>query len=139
MPVRRSFFKSLLSRKVALWVQRTHRNAAEVQLVEELADAAFMQRNRKFVCDAISQIATAPAHNTIFRQVRAILNPARQVSHLHSGQTGCGAGPKAIRQPAIENDFDIEKISTPMSFAPRACKKLGAWYSSKVRSAYAKS
>jgi hypothetical protein len=50
--------------------------------------------------DAIPQIATAPAHNAIFRQIRAILDPPRQVSHLRIAQTGCGAGSGAIRQPS---------------------------------------
>jgi hypothetical protein len=32
----------------------------------------------------------------------------------------------ARRQPGIEYDFDIEKTSTPTSFAPATSRKLGA-------------
>jgi len=42
------FFKSLLCLKVALRVHRTHRHAAEIQLLQQLADAALMQMNIEF-------------------------------------------------------------------------------------------
>src|SRR3982074_3501598 len=64
-PVRRSFFKSRLGLKVALRVHGTPRHAAEIQLLQKLADAALMQVNIEFGGDAVPQVGTAPAYHAI--------------------------------------------------------------------------
>ena len=59
-PARRSVFKSLLRRKVALRVQGTHRHA-ESQLLQPLADAALGPSNMEFGGAAVTQVGPAPA------------------------------------------------------------------------------
>src|ERR1019366_9821637 len=46
----------LLCLKVALRVHRTHRHAAEIQLLQQLADAALIQMNIEFGGDAVTQV-----------------------------------------------------------------------------------
>jgi hypothetical protein len=46
-PARQSFFKSFLCLKVALRVHGTPRHAAEIQLLQQLADAALTRRYRE--------------------------------------------------------------------------------------------
>jgi hypothetical protein len=57
----KSLLKSILRRKIGFRMQRTHGDAAEIQLVQQLTDTALMQLNGKFVHNAISQIGTAPS------------------------------------------------------------------------------
>ena len=64
------FFKSLLGLKVALRMHGTPRHAAEIQLLQQLADAALMQVNMEFGGDAVPQVSTAPAHHAIGLEVR---------------------------------------------------------------------
>ena len=42
-------------------VQGTHRHAAEIQLLQQLADAALMPVNIEFGGDAVTPVSTAPA------------------------------------------------------------------------------
>jgi hypothetical protein len=105
-----SFFKSILCRKIGFRMQGTHGDAAEIQLVQQLTDTALMQLNGKFVHDTISQIGTAPSHDTIFRQVRTILYPRGHLSHLRVSKTRCGARPRAFRQPSPP--FGIVAVDT---------------------------
>src|SRR6202023_2938737 len=90
-PARRSFFKSLLCLKVALRVHGTPRHAAEIQLLQQLADAALMQMNMEFGGDAVPQVSTAPAHHAIGLEVRTALHPLGHLTPLGLG----GARPKA--------------------------------------------
>jgi hypothetical protein len=56
-PAQRSFFKSLLCLKVALRMHGTPRHAAEIQLLQQLADAALMQMNIEFGGDTVTRSA----------------------------------------------------------------------------------
>jgi hypothetical protein len=66
-----------------LRVQGTHGHAAEVQLLQKLADAALMQANMEFGGDAVPQIGAAPAHHAIGLEVRAALHPRGHLVSLN--------------------------------------------------------
>ena len=85
VPARRSFFKSLLRLKVGLRVHRTHRDAAEIQLLQKLADAALMQMNIEFGGDAVTQVGTAPAYHAVGLGIRAVFRPLRHLAQLGFG------------------------------------------------------
>src|ERR1700730_12056336 len=99
-PARRSFFKSLLCLKVALRVHGTPRHAAEIQLLQQLADAALMQMNMEFGGDAVPQVSTAPAHHAIGLEVRTALHP---LGHL----TPLGLGEARLTQCLFCCHFDV--------------------------------
>jgi hypothetical protein len=46
-------------------VQGTHRRAAEIQLLQQLADAALIQMNMEFGGDAVTPVGPAPAHDAV--------------------------------------------------------------------------
>src|SRR5580704_12437122 len=61
---------------------RAHRHAAEIQLLQQLADTALMQMNFEFGGDAVTQVSTAPAHHAIGLEVRAVFHPLRHFAPL---------------------------------------------------------
>ena len=80
-------------------VHGTPRHAAEIQLLQQLADAALMQMNIEFGGDAVTQISTAPAHHAIGLEVRAVFY------HFATRSAGprpdaADARPGPVRQPA---------------------------------------
>ena len=80
-------------------VHGTPRHAAEIQLLQQLADAALMQMNIEFGGDAVTQISTAPAHHAIGLEVRAVFYPLRHFAPLGLGQTRLTPRPGPVRQP----------------------------------------
>src|SRR3984893_8580566 len=65
----------------------THRDAAEIQLLQKLADAALMQMNIEFGGDAVTQVGTAPAYHGVGLGIRAVFHPLRHLAQLGFGQT----------------------------------------------------
>jgi len=98
-------FLKLLCLKVALRVHRTHRHAAEIQLLQQLADAALVQMNIEFGGNAVTQVSTAPAHHAIGLEVRAVFHPLRHFAPLGFGQTRLTPRPGPVRQPAKPSAF----------------------------------
>ncbi len=81
-------------------VHGTHRYAAEIQLVQQFADATLMQMNIEFGGDAVTQVSTAPAHHAIGLEVRAVFYPLRYFAPLGFGQTRLTPRPGPVRRPA---------------------------------------
>ena len=75
--------------------RRTHRDAAEIQLLQKLADAALMQMNIEFGGDAVTQVGTAPAYHAVGLGIRAVFHPLRHLTPLGLGEArpAARAGP----------------------------------------------
>jgi hypothetical protein len=67
--------KSRLRLRVALRMLRTHRQAPERQLVQQLADRALVQRDAKVLLDPLLEIDAPPAHHAVALQIGAFLHP----------------------------------------------------------------
>src|SRR5580704_12945668 len=80
-------------------MQGTPRHAAEIQLLQQLADAALIQLNIEFGGDAVTQVGTAPAHHAIGLAVRAVFHPRRHLTPLGLGaaRLAARAGPPGVR------------------------------------------
>ena len=75
-----------------------HGNATEIQPTQQFADAAFMERYTKPGLDPVTQISTAPAHDTVRRQIGTLLDPGVNLGLLRGGQHGPGTGMGVIGQ-----------------------------------------
>ena len=106
--------------KVALRVHRTHRHAAEIQLLQQLADAALVQMNIEFGGNAVTQVSTAPAHHAIGLEVRAVFHPLRHFAPLGFGQTRLTPRPGPVRQPG--------QAIRVVSDAPSRVASAGPWH-----------
>jgi hypothetical protein len=82
-----------------LRVHGTHRHAAEIQLLQQLTDAALMQMNIEFGGDAVTQVGTAPAHHAVGLEVGAVFYPLRHFAPLGFGQTRLTPRPRPVREP----------------------------------------
>jgi len=78
---------------------RTHRQAAERQRVQQLADRALVQGDAKAVLDPVLEIDAPPAHHTVALQISAFVNPDRHLGLLLYRQARQRAvAPRLVRQ-----------------------------------------
>ena len=80
-------------------MKRAHRDAAEIERVQQLAGAALMQVNIEFGGDAVTQVSPAPAHPAIGLAVRAVFPPLRHLAPLGFGQTRPAPRPGPAGEP----------------------------------------
>lgn len=120
----------LLCRSIRLRVTRADGDVAEIERLQNAADAALIQHNEKTGNNALAQIAQPPAHNTILRRVRSLTNPCRQDGFLLIRQLGRSAATmRPVRQTGhalcIVADHPVAQCLTvhsagPRRFGPRA-------------------
>ena len=72
----------LLGCGIRLGMARPHRDVAEIQRLEHPPDAALIQKHEKPRQYSVPKIAQPPAHNAIFRDIRALPDPARDLRLL---------------------------------------------------------
>src|SRR4051812_40170017 len=93
-----AFLEGFLRGKVALRVQRTSGDVAEIKRLQQLADAAFVKADAETRLDPIPQVGAAPADNTVLLGIRTVLNPALQFAHLRRRQAELAARARSVNQ-----------------------------------------
>ncbi|CAA9299606.1 MAG: hypothetical protein AVDCRST_MAG40-262 [uncultured Gemmatimonadaceae bacterium] len=78
---------------------RPDRQAPEPQLGQQLAHRALVQAHPELAPDPRLQVAAAPAHHAVARQLRPLLDPAVHRGLLLGREPRRGAGGAAVRQP----------------------------------------
>src|SRR5947209_17120577 len=79
---RRSFFKSFLRRRIALWMLWADGETTVSERRQYFSNRALMQIDTKASLDLIAQIDAPPANNLMRRRARAALAQRRQLRAL---------------------------------------------------------
>src|ERR1035441_10503298 len=98
-PSRRSFFKCLLGFFIRLRMARAHREPAVVELRQNLADRAFVQRDAEAPLQLVAQIHAPPAHHPVTSRVGARLDQPGQLRLLFGREFRLGTRWRQIVQP----------------------------------------
>ena len=93
------FFKGLLGRRIAVGVLGTCGKTAEVELAQQLADRALVQRHAEALGDALAQVRASPAHHPIPLRVRPLLDPGGEFGLLRRREAGLAPRRGSVGQP----------------------------------------
>ena len=98
-PKRQGFFKSSLGLRVGLGVFRVHRQPPKARSGQIGAYRALMKFDVEIHLDPTREIHPPPPHDTISLQVRTLLDPSRQLSHLIGCEQQLHSAAMSIAQP----------------------------------------
>lgn len=93
--------------RVLTRVLRSRRNVAEAEAAQDLADAAFVDRNLKAIGNSHRQVGKTPANDTILLRIRPVPYPRRQFRQLLRRQNR-----RAPLRLTVGQAFDTVRIIT---------------------------